>query len=747
MILNASKSLYFQHVSRLLLFILLSIKVISGLAANNEVDVLVVYTEAVENWADTMDVDCNSLQDKSKFPKAAYNINNIDKHFGIIHPCINKNFARSNNKVKNLIEIALEETNLTFHSSGLTDVTFNLVHAEKLMDDFNTPYSELFEGDHISHPTPLAESIAKSIGIPNQLYQLQNRAEIKNSDGTVNENAAILNRVHNLRDQYNADIVVMLVDGDLTEPEDGGPLSSLDNQILGAYSNEFKRLSGSIGGLATGVGIDDARDGFVVLRTQLAVAPNYVFSHEVAHLFGAEHYFMKEIPLLGYLDVKVSDPNKLKLNGSSSVVKDNWSYRNTVDANGNPLDVMYSTVMDGLTDSQGLAISPDSKMLLEETDLGDGNTEQNYIQYEVTSSTLWKYDNASVTGCNVRDADGNIIPDVSTLMAQTPFEPVTLKLPVLSSNALTLNSHEMGNNEISNGQPGAVEEACLIQKLELFHPDYGTKEELLALRLQDNNTVSRNNARVVENYIPIISGLSNQLPDLVDPGTDMVLVDFGPGYVQGLEITNRSLFIKSFDSKTCTSNCDLIGNNVQSTSRGTFLDLVDRTGAQATTTVNGMDYSHRMTIDKRFFSTGYLPTTLAAMWSYGRDSVPATAATDYFKAIRWFRADPIVTFRNLDINKEYVFRIYGSHGSASLFKVAEFTMTSADEDNYATAEMKELGTHGNVTKFVEFRHVKPLDTDGDGLGTVKIKMHAASSVNIFGTVGLSAITYFEEPSH
>lgn len=746
MILNAIKLPPLHRTLLLFLFTLLSLNVTSSFAST-QVDVLVVYTQAVEQWASENDVDCNSLQDESKFPQAAYNLEKINEYFGIVHPCSDENFARTENKIEDLIDIALEETNLAFHTSGLNDVTFNLVHAEKLVDDFNSPYKESFDGDHINNPVPLAEAIAKSIGIPNQLYQLQNRSNVKNSDGTVNHNAAILHRVHALRAMYHADVVVMLVDGDLAEPKNGGPLSSLDNQILGAYSNEFKKLSGSIGGLATGVGIDDARDGFVVLRADLAVAPHYVFTHEIAHLFGAEHYFMKEIPLLGYLDVKVSDPNKLKANGSSAIVKDNWSFRNTVDSNGQPLDVMYSSLMDGLTDAQGYAINPESRLLLEEVDQGNGTTKENYIQYKVTSSTLWKYENGAAVNCNLRDTNGELLPEVSTLMSQAPFEPVMLKVPALSSTSLTLNSYPMGNDQIGNGQAGAIEEACLIQKLELYNPYYGTKEQLTVLRLQDNNTVARNNAKVVENYVPVISSLSDQLPDLVDPGSDMVLVDFGPSYVQGYEITDRSFLRKSYNSRTCTENCDLIGNNVVNTKAGTFLDLVDITGAQAKTSVNGEDIAQRITIDRRFFSTGFLSTTLSALWSYGRDSVPVTATTDYFKAIRWFNADPIVTFRNLDPNKEYAFRIYGTHSSASVFKVAEFTLTSSDENDRSTSQMQELATHGNMSKFVEFRHIKPLDSDGDGLGTVRIKMHAANSVYLLGTVGLSAITYFEEPAH
>jgi hypothetical protein len=121
---------------------------------------------------------------------------------------------------RELVELAIEEANLSFRLSNLDRFKLRLVHA------YQTAYVE--RGEHFDHLWRFADK----------------------GDGYMGE-------IHELRDKYNADVAVLIVDD----------------------------ASGC--GLATRV-FADKEDAFAVVHHGCA-ATSYSIAHEIGHLIGARH--------------------------------------------------------------------------------------------------------------------------------------------------------------------------------------------------------------------------------------------------------------------------------------------------------------------------------------------------------------------------------------------------------------------------------------------------------------------------
>jgi hypothetical protein len=121
---------------------------------------------------------------------------------------------------KDLIALAIQQTNQSFRNSGVGDVRIELAHA------YETPYAE--SGSHFDQVFAFAE-----------------------------KNDGILEEVHSLRDQYKADVSLLIVD---------------DDKGCG--------LAAKVAG-----GEDRA---FAVVHYECA-ATNYSFAHEIGHIIGARH--------------------------------------------------------------------------------------------------------------------------------------------------------------------------------------------------------------------------------------------------------------------------------------------------------------------------------------------------------------------------------------------------------------------------------------------------------------------------
>jgi peptidyl-Asp metalloendopeptidase len=121
---------------------------------------------------------------------------------------------------RELVDLSIEEANRSFRLSNLGHIKLRLVHA------YQTDYVE--EGTHFDHVWRLADR----------------------GDGYMEE-------VHHLRDQYRADVVILVVD----DPKGCG--------------------------LATRV-LADADEAFAVVHHACAAA-SYTVAHEIGHLIGARH--------------------------------------------------------------------------------------------------------------------------------------------------------------------------------------------------------------------------------------------------------------------------------------------------------------------------------------------------------------------------------------------------------------------------------------------------------------------------
>lgn len=633
---------------------------------SHDISLLVVYTDSARTWANTTGVSCSQLisNNSDKLSKAS-------ALTGISHPCYTvSGLGNSTSSIDNLIDISLAELNQIYANSGLTDVSFSLAGSALIENANGTKYSEAFDEDIEGHNEPAAQSIALSAGIPQQLYRLRN----KDDDATAND--IIINSIHDLRAQTGADLVIMLVNGDDAEPENGGPLAALGLNI---------------GGLAMGIGVRDPRNGFAALRIQSSNAPSYVFSHEVSHLFGANHYDFREVPFLGPQDNIAEFPNLV----SNKI--DSWSFQNTVE-NGTPRYDMYSTIMGGCVDAAGIPVITDNLSLGWQANLNAEGT------------------------CEAVTPSGTGTPTSCTV------------IPLLSSSLATLTTGIKTHASISD-----VDESTCIT---LTSADM---TESKTVKLTDFDGTPRNNARVMPNYAAMIDNFGSDLQNLHTPQEAIVGVDFGPTQVNGWTVeidpgpTFKTLLYMPYDAETIDTDCDgttsgpcdRYWNNVTNPNAGTQL-ILKNTNKQSLGNVDD-----QLTIVKKFYGTTSLPTTLNGLYAYGRDEGEAQALTDAFTAVRLY-TNPVVSFSGLE-EDNYIFRVFGITNTADQFRVNRFYLTSEDALGNSVETMKKLGTQGNVARFVEFTDVRPVD------GVVTLRVSPDLSVPFFSSVGLSAVTYFPTP--
>src|SRR5690606_34247148 len=130
---------------------------------------------------------------------------------GVAHVCQqNPSLGQSGSGIDNIINVAIAETNQVFSNSGLGDIQFTLAGAARIEQN-GQAYSEKPDASIIDHAEPAAVTLAETLGVPQQLYRLRNRNDAQ-GNGDV-----ILNNVHDLRAQTQADLVLMLVEKDLAE--------------------------------------------------------------------------------------------------------------------------------------------------------------------------------------------------------------------------------------------------------------------------------------------------------------------------------------------------------------------------------------------------------------------------------------------------------------------------------------------------------------------------------------------------
>ncbi len=622
--------------------------------AKTIIDVLVIYTDKVSQWARTNTIGCQQLSDAAR-----QNNERVYLLTGYQHPCdALPGFAvRTDDHAQNLVEIALQELNDTYHNSGLINLQFQLAAAVKL-EESGLVYDERFSASNIQHNSPLAYGIARGSGIPNQLYSLRNRLD--NTD----TNTTLLNTVHTLRERYNADFVVMLVDGNAVEPE---------NRTL------------NIDGLAMSIGVSNPRDGFAVLKANVAISPYYVFVHEVSHLLGANHYNIRVIPGYGPTDNNLEFPDLIQ----GQV--DNWGYQNTVDDNGKPLFNMYSDVMTGVRDAFGNAIL----------------TPVNAVGKKIVAHVGWAADKDSNGNCIRKD-----IPDGAVAPLSTTVIPSLSTLRTRFTKPL-----KMGNIAHTD------ETACLMVQSTLEDDT----QELRLVPLKDTNSTPRNARRIVSKYATKAAEFSNHLNHIVDQQGPAVAIDFGPDRFNGPMFNYDDKTTDPACPHTPTGTCHW--NNVTQASVSTTpYVLLDQ---------NGDDSMARLSITQAFHGANRLLPALSASIAYGRDEAAVMANTDYFMVTQGDPA-PELVIAGLDTQKSYVFRIFGTANAGDEFLVAHFYLTSNNGRGKPVTTMKALGTHNNISRFVEYRYVRPLN------GVASIRVETSATVPAGASVGLSGISFFPE---
>lgn len=258
----------------------------------NVVKVVVPYTTTAVAWANANQISCDN-----PLPNENGKIAQVTTLTGIVHVCAEDlTLARGNSPIDNLIAIAIAEANQVYRNSGITNLRLELADSFLLADVAGTPYQEGIKPGDIAHSEPFVDFVANEIPIANELLKLRNRDDAGNSD------AIILNQIHTRRAQVQGDIVVLL-NGDTIN--DGYDLFPVE-------------------GLAAGIGVKDPREGFTALSIEHAIAPSYAFAHEVSHLFGANHYEIRTLPIIGAQDVIAGTPDFV-----SPGKIDAWGYQNT----------------------------------------------------------------------------------------------------------------------------------------------------------------------------------------------------------------------------------------------------------------------------------------------------------------------------------------------------------------------------------------------------------------------------------
>lgn len=626
----------------------------ASVCAKTNIDVLVVYTDKVSQWASTHTIGCPQLSEAAR-----QNNDRVYSLTGYQHPCVARQgfAARTDDHVQNIVDIALQEMNDTYHNSGLINLRFQLAAAVKIQDN-GLMYDERFSASNIQHNFPFAYGIARGSGIPNQLYQLRNRLD------KADANATLLNTVHSLRERYNADLVVMLVDGSAVEPE---------NRTL------------NIDGLAMAIGVSNPRDGFAALKANVAISPYYGFVHEVSHLLGANHYNIRMIPGYGPAD------NNLEFPDFSQGQVDNWGFQNTVDDSGKPLFNMYSDVMTGVRDALGNSVL----------------APVNAVGKKVVANVGWEADKDTNGTCIRKE-----IPD-------STVSPLTITaIPALSTLRTRFSKPlKMGNLAHTD------ETACLMVQSTL---EDGTQEVRL-VTLKDTDSTPRNARRIVSKYAAKAAGFSNQLTSIVDQQAPAVAIDFGP------DLFTSPMF--NYDDKTINPACSQTASKTCHWNNITQFDV--STTPYLLLDQNGEDSMARLSITKAFHGANRLLPALSASLAYGRDEAAVMTNTDYFMATQGYPA-PELTITGLDSQQSYVVRVFGTANASTEFLVANYYLTSNNGRGKPITTMKSLGTHNNISRFTEYRHIKPLNE------TVTLRVEADATVAPNHSVGLSGITIFPE---
>lgn len=625
-----------------------------SLFAKTNIDVLVVYTNEVSQWASTNKIGCTQLSDAAR-----QNNERVFSMTGYQHPCVAlPGFgARTDDHVQNLVDIALQEINDTYQNSGLVNLHFQLAGAIKIEDNGLT-YDERFSASNIQHNSPFAYGIARGSGIPNQLYQLRNRLD------KADANASLLNSVHTLRERYNADLVVMLVDGRAVEPE---------NRTL------------TIDGLAMAIGVNNPRDGFTALKANIAITPYYGFVHEVSHLLGANHYNIRVIPGYGPAD------NNLEFPDFSQGQVDNWSFQNTVDNNGKPRFNMYSDVMTGVRDAFGNAIV----------------TPTNAAGKKVVANIAWEADKDTNNTCiRTEIPDGTVSPLTITTIPSLSTLRTRFTKPLKMGNTAHID-----------------ETACLM--VQSSYED-GTQDVRL-VTLKDTDSTPRNARRIVSKYVTKVAQFSNQLSSIIDQQGPAVAIDFGP------DMSTGPLFI--YDDKTIDPACSHTPSGTCHWNNITQFDI--STAPYPLLDQNGIDSAARLSITQAFHGASRLLPALSASIAYGRDESAVMANTDFFMATQGYPA-PELTITGLDAQQSYVIRVFGTANAGNEFLVANYFLTSNNGRDKPVTTMKALGTHNNISRFVEYRQIRPLN------GAVSLRVETSASVPMGASVGLSGITFFPE---
>ncbi len=187
----------------------------------------------------------------------------------LIDPVKQKNTQKTRYKTRDGFEQLKEEIQA---AEGETDQGIMVIYTDNVANEVNDP-----EG-LIESAISDANNAYENSGIPLELTLVHTREmdypESGNTDTDLtrlqDSTDEIIDEVHDYRDQYGADIVVMLTSQ--TQSDQAGTVTGEAYEIMA-----------------------DTSTAFAVLRYDFAEAPFYTLAHEVGHLQGADHNPADEI--------------------------------------------------------------------------------------------------------------------------------------------------------------------------------------------------------------------------------------------------------------------------------------------------------------------------------------------------------------------------------------------------------------------------------------------------------------------